>query len=300
MRLVLGAVFGFFGVSSAMAQGWSVVPLDPSAYPPEIVAEQGAPAPDGLPDGRVARSETGDIRAAWYIQPTTRYRHAILGDAVEAGGLRVALADGQELSLELPDTQVFEDRTPRLADLDGDGRIEIVTIRASIFEGGSVAVYGVADGTLVERGTTGYIGLSNRWLNVAGIADFLGEGGLQIAHVRTPHIGGTLIVDRFTEDGLAPVADLYGFSNHVIGDIEQRLSAVVDIDGDGRVDLAIPSRDRRALRFVAVDPNGLREIATVPVPGRINKAILAEGAGDSLRFVVGLSDGSVVAVSRQP
>lgn len=280
------------------AAGWRVEALDPAAYPPEIVTETGDPAPDGLPDGLVARTSDGDIRAAWYVAPTRRYGHGILGDAVEAGGLRVQTAGGEILSLDLPDTEVFEDRTPRLADLDGDGRLEVVTLRASLTAGGSVTVYGIDGGALVERGTTGFIGRSNRWLNVAGIADFLGAGGLQIAYVQTPHIGGTLIVYRLGRTGMTRVAELYGFSNHVIGVAEQRLSAVADIDGDGRPDLALPSADRGTLRMVAVEPGGIREIAGVPLPGRVDKAILAEGSGDGLRFVLGLDDGSVVGVAR--
>lgn len=283
---------------NASAAGWRVEALDPAAYPPEIVAETGDLAPDGLPDGRIARTSDGDIRAAWYVAPTRRYGHGILGDAVEAGGLRVQTAGGETLALDLPESEVFEDRTPRLADLDGDGRVEVVTLRASLTAGGSVTVYGIEGGALVERGTTGFIGRANRWLNVAGIADFLGEGGLQIAYVQTPHIGGTLLVYRLDAGGLSKVAALYGFSNHVIGATEQRLSGVADVDGDGLADLALPSADRKTLRMVSIDLDGIREIANVPLPARVDKAILAEGSGGGLRFVLGLDDGSVVAVAR--
>jgi hypothetical protein len=111
--------------------------------------------------------------------------------------LRVRLAGGTPERVVLPDSEVFEDRTPRLADLDGDGRTEIITIRASLRQGGSVAVYGVRGEQIVELGATPFIGRSNRWLNIAGIADFLGRGDLQIAFVETPHIGGTLKLATF-------------------------------------------------------------------------------------------------------
>ena len=45
---------------------------------------------------------------------------------------------------------VFEDRTPRVVDLDGDGANEVVAIRSSLSEGGGVAVYGLREGRLAE------------------------------------------------------------------------------------------------------------------------------------------------------
>ena len=51
----------------------------------------------GLPDGSYAlyRAGTKDAVAAWYGTPTRRYRHAILGDDIEAGSLHVATRDGR-------------------------------------------------------------------------------------------------------------------------------------------------------------------------------------------------------------
>jgi len=51
-----------------------------------------------LPDGeRVAG--TRQISEAWLIQPTGRYRHGILGDTIEAGGLSLILRDGSAREL---------------------------------------------------------------------------------------------------------------------------------------------------------------------------------------------------------
>ena len=90
---------------------------------------QGQKAKNGLPDGYAAKISRGDIASAWYTQPTRRYRHAILGDDIEAGGLKVSLRNGKTIELSLPDNLVFEDRTPRLHDLDGDGKVEVITAR---------------------------------------------------------------------------------------------------------------------------------------------------------------------------
>jgi hypothetical protein len=45
------------------------------------------PLRGGLPDGWIARAPEPGIVEAWYDEPTGRYDHAILGDAVEAGAL---------------------------------------------------------------------------------------------------------------------------------------------------------------------------------------------------------------------
>ena len=150
----------------------------------------------------------------------------------------------------------------------------------------------------LSKGARPVSSTANRWLNVAGIAPYLGGSDKQIAYVETPHIGGTLYLYRFTSEGLALAGSLFGLSNHVIGSIEMRLSATADITGDGVPDLAVPSANRRALRLITFGPSGPREIAAVSVPGRIDKAIAAEGSGRDLRFIVGLSDGSVHEIRR--
>ena len=126
-------------------------------------------AQERLPDGDIATAGGSGPVQAWYGQPTTRYDHAILGDAIEGGSLVVIDAQGIRHELVLPERLVFEDITPRLADLDGDGRSEIVTIRTDVTAGAAVAVYELAEGQLVERAATAPIGLPHRWLSIAEI-----------------------------------------------------------------------------------------------------------------------------------
>ena len=65
------------------------------------------------PGGAVAQALTG----ASYAEPTTRYDHGVLGDAVEWGALRLSRAGAPDLLIRLPQTRVFEDLAPRLVDL---------------------------------------------------------------------------------------------------------------------------------------------------------------------------------------
>lgn len=253
-------------------------------------------APEGgLPDGKEAVASGLDVRRAWYAAPTERYGHGILGDRIEAGALVAATGRGERQRLDLAKTEVFEDLTPRLVDLDGDGRAEIVTIRAFLDRGASIAVYGLRQGRLRLVAGTPPIGRANRWLNVAGIADLTGDGRKDIAIVTTPHIGGTLEVWSFDKDRLGRVAARQGFSNHAIGSRNLALSAAADVNGDGRSDIVVPDDSRRSLRMMTVENGRLTEIGRVRLPGRLRENI---GALPGPVFLTGLENGRLVAVSR--
>jgi hypothetical protein len=243
------------------ASEWKLRLLNPAAFAQEIVPETRLSTKNGFPHGLIANSPGArNIDSAWYGSPTRRYRHGILGDDIEAGSLHVKIAEGTELTFHLPETEVFEDRAPRLVDLNGDGQTEIITIRSAVREGAAITVYGLRDQQLVELATTPFIGTGYRWLNVAGIEDFLGTGQNQIAYVQTPHIGGTPFLYKFGNHKLELVDQLYGFSNHQIGSIEMRLSAIADINENGRMDLAVPSANRGALRIIGFTDKGLRDL----------------------------------------
>ena len=110
------------------------------------------------------------------IAPTQRYGHAVLGDAIEAGGLRAILRDGRTVDYMLGEDSVFEDLRPRLADLDGDGRDEIILVRSYLAAGAALAVFGLRAGPLELLGETSPVGTPHRWLNPVGVGDFDGDG----------------------------------------------------------------------------------------------------------------------------
>ena len=281
--------------AGAARADWRVVELDPADWPPEIVPETrshvSTVSDAGLPDGLVAPGEA-DIASAWYEAPTRRYGHGILGDAVEAGALVVETAEGARITLTLPESHVFEDRYPRVADLDGDGLAEVIAIRSSLRAGGGVAIYGVREGRLTELAAVPDIGTTNRWLNIAAIADLNGDRLQEIALVQTPHIGGTLRVFAYDGGSLTLLDEAWGFSNHAIGSAEMRLSALRDVNGDGLPDLALPDARRRGLRILTLDGGKLGDLAEIALPGEVATAIAATEAG----LVMGLRDGRVVRV----
>ena len=205
--------------------------------------------PNMLPDGDIAQGDN-DIRSAWLSGPTDRYAHGVLGDSIEAAGLTVALADGRNVTLTLPEDAVFEDRYPRLADLDGDGRDELVVVKSTQAQGAALVIVGLRAGKLKILAEGKPIGKANRWLNPVGVGDFDNDGELEMAYVETPHIDGTLRVLKWRGDKLIEAYSAYGFSNHAIGSRELQLSTVMDADGDGVTDLVVPNTLRNVLRVV--------------------------------------------------
>jgi len=146
--------------------------------------------------------------------PTDRYDHAVLGDAMEWGGLDLTTASGQVLRVTLPESRVFEDVTTRLADLDGDGDREVIVVETDIARGAMLAVYD-ASGRVAA---TAPFGETHRWLAPAGIADLDGDGRIEIAYVDRPHLARELVVVRLEGAELIELARLAGLTNHCIGD----------------------------------------------------------------------------------
>ena len=156
------------------------------------------------------------VVTARYTDPTDRYDHGVLGDAIEWGTLEITLEDGTKRRFILPETLVFEDVAPRVADLDADGSPEIIVVESSLTLGARLAVYG----PMGRLAMTDHIGRKNRWLAPVGAADFTGDGRSEIAMVVTPHLAGKLEILVFDGTHLTPIATTNGLTNHRIGDMD--------------------------------------------------------------------------------
>lgn len=254
-------------------------------------------AADGLPDGGIAKERGRGVVQAWYALPTDRYQHGVLGDAIEGGSLVVIDHQGRQFEFSLPIAQVFEDITPRIVDLDGDGSNEVVTIRSGVTNGAAVAVYAIINGSLAERAATAPLGQPNRWLSIAGIADFRGSGTKQIAVVKTPHIGGVLELLALNGEELV---SLYppepGYSTHVIGSRTLSLAGVGDLDGNGTAELALPDQSRTRLIVLGFGTT-IAEVFSHELPSRIDGAVQLQPNG---RIMVPLETGQTWVTAPDP
>ncbi len=170
------------------------------------------------------------ILSAEFTDPTTRYAHGILGDAVEWGTLHIEVGAtvGEEGSLfngkrsltyeiKLPEDRVFEDLAPRLWDVTGDGAPEVVVILSRVDLGASLVILGLVDNKPVEIAATPHIGRANRWLAPFAAADLDGDGHIEIAYIDRPHLAKSLRIWRYADGDFREIAYHDGLTNHKIG-----------------------------------------------------------------------------------
>jgi hypothetical protein len=276
-RIAIGP--NWYRIASAAA---TLIPAQAPGFP--------AVPPGGLSDGRVASGD-GAIARAWLAHPTDRYRHGVLGDAIEAGTLVIERSDGRTGTVASGANAVFEDLWPRIATLDGVDRI--VVVKSYLQRGSALAIIDAE--SMKVTAETPPIGRAHAWLNPAGIADFDGDGTADIALVRQPHVVGLLQLWSWQDRQLRKVAEVPDTSNHFIGSKALGMSWMADFDADGYPDLAVPSLDRRSLRLIAFVPK-VRDIARIALPARIATNIGPTGIGGRPGLVAGLEDGRLVII----
>lgn len=215
--------------------------------------------------------------SAWLIDPTERYAHAVLGDAIEAGGFAVTTPKGAQLAYRLPQDAVFEDRRVRLADIDGDGVPEAIIIKSYLRRGAAVAVYGLRGARIEQIAEGPAVGIPNRWLNIIGIADVNGDGRNDIVYVQTPHLNGLVRVLGFNLGPMREIASIEGYTNHLIGSRELDMALIGDFARSGSADIAVPTRDRRSLALLGFRKGKLVEVARKPLPARAAGKVSARG-----------------------
>ncbi len=227
-----------------------------------------------------------------YDISTDRYPHGAMGDQNEWGGVTAIPVDGGAGAslLLLNDDDVFEGLYPILADFDGDGVEEIIGTVSNRTGGARLIV--------IESGKTGMriaaesepIGTAFRWTHQVAVAPFGPNGEMELATIRTPHIGGVAEFYRLSDGKLERVASLSGgYSSHVNGSRNLDMAVAGDFDGDGNVELLVPSRNRLSLVALRRSGESVEEVWELWLgsPLATNLAGVALPDGSDGRIILG-------------
>ncbi len=252
----------------------------------ELVAVEPPPAAvQGLTGSKASQGQR-DIARAWLGLPTDRCPHTAVGSRTHAASLPVLAATPsdltQELIYRLPFNRVFEDLAPRLADVDQNGRNEIIVIEADALRGASVVVLGL-DGppsgkALKEKARSPPAGSKFRWLNQVDVADYGGNGKQDVAAVITPHIGKELTLDPHRPPQLVPCARAMDISNNLMGSPELQLTVIMQLPGQHPT-IIVADMSLKALHVLRWEGSGanakFKELADVmPLPARVRRITL--------------------------
>ncbi len=243
-----------------------------------------------LPDARILSDGAG--RLLLLTAPTDQYPHGVLGDNLEAtaitlldtkSGLRVV----NEIHIDAGD--VIEGIAPIWVDLDGDGAREIIVTQSNADAGARIVVYR-EDGGIVASGEP--VGQGFRWRHQLAAGQFIDGGPLEIAVIRTPHIGGILEIFALEDGRLEIKAELSGFSSHQIGSRNLDSALVADFSGDGILEVVVPDQSQTSLAGIQYTQAGLQIVWDVPLGAQLSANLAAVSLSDGrLALGVGLVDG---------
>ena len=298
----IGTVSASAGVE-AVVEPFPADPFDPAPGPPLVVDVDGARRieahaayrsrfEDPLPDTRVT---TDGSQLVAIGGPTDRYAHGVLGDDLEGSSIEVVEeSGGARTPVTINEPDVFEAVSPMLADVDGDGDSDAVMTVSNADTGARLVAYDLSDGKIVAESEP--IGQGNRWRNLLAVAPTGPDGETEVIDIRTPHIGGTLQFFQLVDGRLEMVASTGTYSTHRLGSRNLDLGIVTDADGDGRLDVLLPSQDMTELAVVTRDASsdtGTREVGRVALDGTMTSNLAARATDRGVAYAVGVSDGTV-------
>jgi hypothetical protein len=206
--------------------------------------------------------------------PTTEYRHGVLGDVIEAKTLTII--EGNEISTIDFSPQVFEGLFPLLADLNGDNEKEIIATLSGNGAGAQIAVYDQAGNKIASSAA-----LSSGWRHVLAVAPFGPNGELELADISKPHVLKEVEFFHFSRDKLIKVAGIDGYSTHTIGSRNLELFSVIE-DGE-RYLLIVPTADFKSIAAIGRTSSGAEEVWRK----QINETIFSVSVEDNKVIVNG-------------
>ncbi|MBT8249938.1 MAG: hypothetical protein KJN81_06715, partial [Acidimicrobiia bacterium] len=242
-----------------------------------------------LADGHIVASPAG--RLAVLSDPTDVYPHGILGDDIEAATVTI-IDSGVELTIDAPDGTVFEMIKPMWADIDDDGEHELLMTASNDSEGARLIAY---ESTGEIAATSDPIGRGSRWLNQLAVAPTGPLGETEIIEVRTPHIGGIVRWYQLTDGRFELQATASEYSTHRIRSRNVDQGIAIDVTGDERPEILVPTQDQGRLVALTRTADGARSVLSIDLPDRLTTNLATvEHSNQSATLIVGTADRSLL------
>lgn len=276
--------------SGGIPEGLLVVGEDGTLYVERDGERLGiAEAPAALPDARIVRNADGDLAAL--TQPTDRYEHGVLGDALEADSITVLRPspEGARMLSSFPAASggVFEGVAPMWFERNGETLLAVTESVAGL--GARVSVY-QPDGELAGAGP--FIGEGMRWRHLTSAAPFGPGGETELSATLTPHMNSAAQFYQIGEAGLEITAGVPGYTSHRIYSRNLDAALAGDLDADGETELLLPTPSYTALSGLARTPDGAEAEWRLPLGGELSTNLASSAAGPDGHAVVaaGLSE----------
>jgi hypothetical protein len=245
---------------------------------------------NALTDARILHNRAKQL--IMLTGPTDSYTHGVLGDAYEATQITIIdLAPSPRIThnIQIPKGQVIEGIAPIWVDWDFDGEREIIVTLSDAINGAQLAVFNNA-GKMIASSTA--IGQGFRWRHQLAVAPFGPNGEWELVDVLTPHIGGVVEFFQWQGDQLEKVAQVSGYTSHVIGTRNLDMAIAGDFDANGQVELLIPNQGLTELGAIRRTMQGAEIPWALPAGGKISTNIGAVSLADGgIAVAVGRSDG---------
>ena len=230
-------------------------------------------AVNALSDARLLSD--GANRLLFLSQPTDQYPHGVLGDAIEATGFTfvdISSTPPMIHEISIAAGEVIEGIAPIWSDLDGDELREVVVTQSNAQDGARIVAYN-EDGSILASSSP--IGQGFRWVHQLATGQFIPGGLLEIAAVRTPHIGGVVEIYQLVGDKLVVQAALRGYSSHQIGSRNLDSALAMDLNNDGQVEIVLPDQAQTSLAGIQYTQNELGVVWTGASGGKISTNLTA-------------------------
>jgi hypothetical protein len=227
---------------------------------------------DLLRDALILQNDEGQLLIL--SEPTEQYPHGVLGDVFEARSISLTSIYPDFISrrIEVQQPLVIEGRSAIWTDVNEDGEDEIIVTASEAQQGARLLLFG-EDGALLAESTP--IGQGFRWQHQIAVGPFGPQGEIELVSVRAPHIAGEVNYYRWEGDRLILVANIDGFSSHVIGSRNLDMAIAGDFDGDGAPEVLVPDLAMLNLAGLQRVESGVEVDWVLPIGSKLRSNLAA-------------------------